>query len=378
VRGNEIADRTAKFACTDPRASDNRQAVGKVPIPKTYPFWVKTEGGPPLTTPDEIKGVVRELRQNSIAKGEKVDVWAAIPDGSEQGILALSNAFWGSGTLGAVRKYVLRARYGRLATRDNLHRWFKQKYPRQDCPLCSSCTYETPSHVLLACKHDAVHAQHIKRHDWAVHAIVKCLKRGSKGGCTIRWDSGRSGDLDRRTITPSMLRGDYPVSADERGVVCTPKSPDIVVIDKPRPYAWDRPSTTRAIARAAASGKEYKPPRGHLKIIEVTYGWDPNWESKVEAKTNKYAPLIAELEVSGWIVEFKVLVLGATGMSKVFFNKEQRMGLGISTKQCKALETSIAKNSWTYVRSIWVARCVAVAVAEAAAAAGGGSQGDNT
>jgi hypothetical protein len=175
-----------------------------------------------------------------------------------------------------------------------------------------------------------------------------------------------------------MLRGDYPVSTDERGVVCTPKSPDIVVIDKPRPYAWDRPSTTRAIARAAASGKEYKPPRGHLKIIEVTYGWDPNWESKVEAKTTKYSPLVAELEVSGWIVEFKVIVLGVTGMSKVFFNKEQRMGLGISTKQCKALETSIAKNSWAYVRSIWVARCVAVAVAEAAAAAGGGSQGDNT
>jgi hypothetical protein len=35
-------------------------------------------------------------------------------------------------------------------------------------------------------------------------------------------------------------------------------------------------------------------------------------------------------------------------MSRGFFNKEQRMGLGISTKQGKALETSIAKSSWAY------------------------------
>ena len=94
--------------------------------------------------------------------------------------------------------------------------------------------------------------------------------------------------------------------------------------------------------------------------------------------TAECAPLVAELEASGWIVEFKVSVLGATGMSKVFFNKEQRMGLGISTKQGKALETSIAKSSWAYIRSIWVARCIAVSVAEAAAAAGGGSHGDDT
>jgi hypothetical protein len=73
-----------------------------------------------------------------------------------------------------------------------------------------------------------------------------------------------------------------------------------------------------------------------------------------------------------------VVVLGATGMSRGFFNEEQRKGLGISTKQGKALETSIAKSSWAYIRSIWVARCIAVSVAEAAAAACGGGQGDNT
>jgi ribonuclease HI len=165
VRGNELADHTAKLACTNPTPPGNRAATGKITVPKTYPFWVKTEGGGPLTASDEIKGEVRELRQNVITRGEQVDVWAAIPNGSEQGILALSNAFWGSGTLGAVRKCVLMARYGRLATRDNLHRWFKQKYPRTDCPLCGSCTYETPSHVLFECKHDTLHAQHIKRHD---------------------------------------------------------------------------------------------------------------------------------------------------------------------------------------------------------------------
>jgi hypothetical protein len=61
-----------------------------------------------------------------------------------------------------------------------------------------------------------------------------------------------------------------------------------------------------------------------LKIVEVTYGWDPNWETKVAAKTAKYAPLVTELEASGWDVEFMVVVLGATGMSMGFFDEEQR------------------------------------------------------
>ena len=54
------------------------------------------------------------------------------------------------------------------------------------------------------------------------------------------------------------------------------------------------------------------PPRGRLKIVEVTYGWDPNWETKVAAKTATYAPLVTELEASGWDVEFMVVVVGVT------------------------------------------------------------------
>jgi hypothetical protein len=134
-----------------------------------------------------------------------------------------------------------------------------------------------------------------------------------------------------------MLRGDYPTSTHESGVECTPKSPDIVVIDKARPYGWNYERTVRAVARSASRGAEYNPPRGLLKILEVTYGWDPNWETKVAAKTSKYAPLVTELEASGWDVEFMVVVVGATGMFRGFFSEEQRKGLGTSTKQSRTM-----------------------------------------
>ena len=175
-----------------------------------------------------------------------------------------------------------------------------------------------------------------------------------------------------------MLRGDYPTSIDERGVECTPKSPDIVVIDRARPYEWNSSRTKRAADRAARLGKEYNPPSGLLKIIEVTYGWDPNWEAKVAAKTTKYGPLVAELELSGWKVEFMVIVVGVTGMSRCFFSEEQRKGLGISRVQSRTLETKVSRSSWGYVRSIWVARCIAVAVIEAGAEAGGAGPDEHT
>ena len=53
------------------------------------------------------------------------------------------------------------------------------------------------------------------------------------------------------------------------------------------------------------------------------------------------------LEKSGWDVEFAVVVVGVTGMSR------SRGGrLGITNGNLRALELRVARRSWEYVRSI--------------------------
>ena len=64
---------------------------------------------------------------------------------------------------GGVRKQVLIARYSRLASIDNLCRWFKD-YVCANCVLCGAGIIESPSHMSLECTHDSLHAQHINRH----------------------------------------------------------------------------------------------------------------------------------------------------------------------------------------------------------------------
>jgi hypothetical protein len=47
--------------------------------------------------------------------------WVGIQDGTEKAKADHAKAFWGSGTEQLVRKNVLKARYGRWATRGTLH-----------------------------------------------------------------------------------------------------------------------------------------------------------------------------------------------------------------------------------------------------------------
>jgi hypothetical protein len=100
---------------------------------------------------------------------------------------------------------------------------------------------------------------------------------------------------------------------------------------------------------------------GILKIVEVTYGWDPNWEKKVELKVRKYGPLVGALREAGWLVDFSVVVVGVTGMSRRVFGEEDRKGLGISVKQCRTLEGRIARQTWVSARGTWKTRCMEVA-----------------
>ena len=86
---------------------------------------------------------------------------------------------------------ILKTRTGRLPTHQNLFRWKYETSPK--CTLCPSMggglrDEESTTRMLLRCLHPLMKAIYISRHTWVVHAIVKVIKRGSKGGCELRWD----------------------------------------------------------------------------------------------------------------------------------------------------------------------------------------------
>jgi hypothetical protein len=137
-----------------------------------------------------------------------------------------------------------------------------------------------------------------------------------------------------------MLKGGFPVSLDEEGRECTPKKPDIVMIEKKRP---------------GGRGK------GTIRISEVTYGWAPNWEKKVELKERKYGPLVKALEEAKWEMSCSVVVVGVTGMSRRTFGEEDRKGYGITIQRCMELDGRIAQHTWESARGAWRTRYVEVA-----------------
>ena len=102
--------------------------------------------------------------------------------------------------------------------------------------------------------------------------------------------------------------------------------------------------------------------KDRLVLIEVTYGWDPNWEASGLKKTDKYTSLIQKLESSGWEVAFRVVFIGVTGISSNIFGEEHGKRFGLTKAGYRELVLRIARSSWRYVRSIWVARCIATSV----------------
>ena len=69
----------------------------------------------------------------------------------------------------------------------------------------------------------------------------------------------------------------------------------------------------------------------HLVVIELTCPWEENLEDARQRKSNKYAPLIADIEQKGFSVEYFPLEVGARGIiNKV--NKETIKDISLYTK----------------------------------------------
>jgi hypothetical protein len=248
---------------------------------------------------------------------------------------------------------------------------------------------ETPAHLRLAYIPTELKAQPIGRHNGAVKNVMNAVNRGRKGGSEFRWDPcGLNKTACKYTVAPEMLTCppiphvdheestfQYPVGTGEDGDIYTPINPDIVMVERERQEGWDDGETLRK----ANGKKEGEAGANHLIgrmwMIEVTFVWDSMWKEKEKAKTAKYESLAEQLKSVGWEVEFIVLVLGVTGISRDLFTEYHIRGLGLTKASCRLLDKNMARSSWGYVRSLWVARCIAFSAWEVEVGAGGVDEG---
>ena len=129
--------------------------------------------------------------------------------------------------------------------------------------------------------------------------------------------------------------------------------------------------------RNAKGKKEGEEGANHLKgrrwLIEVTFVWGSKWEKRETAKIVKYELLVERLKQIGWEVEFRVLGLGVTGITRDLFTESHIRGFGLNKVRCMLLEKNIARSSWGYVSSLRVSIRIAFNAWEAGVDAGGGS-----
>ena len=180
VRGNERADTLAKRACKEP--GEAKVVEGSQGGPRKA--WVTFGEGAGVTGYKRVSEGVRKHRQGGMISTEKVSKWHVVSGGLKLDMATAGKAAWGSHVPQGVRKTVHKARFGRLATQQNLHRWFPAAHPSPFCrlPGCTGGEEECATHMALNCSNAGMKGRSINRHNKVVEMFANTLKRGKKGG----------------------------------------------------------------------------------------------------------------------------------------------------------------------------------------------------
>ena len=94
----------------------------------------------------------------------------------------------------------------------------------------------------------------------------------------------------------------------------------------------------------------------HLVVIELTCPWEENLEDARQRKSNKYAPLIADIEQKGFSVEYFPLEVGARGIINKA-NKETIKDISLyTTINTKNLIKALSKEAVTASYYIFLSR----------------------
>ena len=186
-----------------------------------------------------------------------------------------------------VLKFAINAGINTLPSSDNLKRWGKRVNDR--CSFCGNI--ETLAHILSNCATALTQGRYTWRHNSVLTSIIKLVQPILKDGMTLFSDMPGYQAPHGGTIPPHVL--------------VTALKPDIVIINE-----------------------EIQ----EIVVFELTCPWDSNIVRSHTYKSEKYAPLIADLSQS----------------YKVFFFSVEVSARGQITKENRARLKSFLFKSCTY------------------------------
>jgi hypothetical protein len=175
IIGNERADLLAKKSCQEPDQA--RAVLGSSGTPKRA--WVTFEGDKRVTGHTGVSDHTRKHMQKAMQENEKISGWHTVSGGRKLDMPTAEKAVWGSQVLQGVRRTIHKARYGRLAVQQNLHRWFPSEHPSSTCKLCQG-EEEDAAHMALKCVHPVMKGKRIERHNKVVSMFAKMLTKKGK------------------------------------------------------------------------------------------------------------------------------------------------------------------------------------------------------
>jgi hypothetical protein len=190
-------------------------------------------------------------------------------------------------------------------------------YKMQRTPFCTLCTGEhwgDVTHTLGGCSNKILHSQHNKRHDEAVRRIHTAMKNGQKGAQKILFDPGGQ---------PAVVPDDEAADTSDDTVDKTAPSRQTL----PQ-YLFQEPVDLKKIQRPDlvmicklrardAIPTVFVPPRQKedniIHIVEVSYTYLANIQTRYRHKHAKYQALIHDLKRLGWDPVLHVIILGTLG-----------------------------------------------------------------
>ena len=344
ITGNEAADRAAKDAAENPDRAT-------LQTPASHPF--QGRWWPILTPLQPAEGQERAV--SNLGKSLKHTVRHSTKLGrsnqdsyyvrTTQAMYAdplgahpqASNAFWGSNKCTHPSKSLaLKARLGTLFTRARAK--MMGFTPDDCCPLCKD--RDSIGHMLGRCRHRAMGALYISRHDDAVTQLYRALQKGNEGGIFTIIDAGKMRDV-MHTLAADGKRVPHWLLPDVEEDTLRRMRPDILRIKNLPAHA-----TAAEIQQAHLNKAHHK-----IQIIEVGYTSDFRWKEKLEEKKAQHQTLIQALRDNQWEVEEHYIVLGSKG---AIYNDTLTtlQTLGLRKAQALALMCSLHIHAINYLATI--------------------------
>jgi hypothetical protein len=215
----------------------------------------------------------------------------------------LSNNFWTNPVITDPQKTsLLKFRTGQYMGNARKQLFFgRDRFPSITCPICNSPDADTWLHVLLKCNQHHIHALRTKRHNKAVWEIRKLILSSQKSRCYTLMNAGTFNNNPQENTVPAWL---LPCTCQQQRCHCNARfKPDLLCIKK-LPHQSTPPLN----------------PTNNLTVqfIEFTYTNDRFSQDTINNKTQKYQPLIDNINQLGWKVNpLMVITAGARGTTHI-------------------------------------------------------------